>query len=108
MVAGYTNSRDFSNTQSGSAVTDGDYGGGTKDAIVMKVSNDLSDVSFSSLYGGAGEDEAMGVTDTPRGDIFIGGYTTSEDLKVFQESLKKLALQIKMVLLVKLPLELSL
>ena len=89
LVAGYTNSRDFSNTQSGSAVTDGDYGGGTKDAIVMKVSNDLSDVSFSSLYGGAGEDEAMGVTDTPRGDIFIGGYTTSEDLKVFQESLEK-------------------
>ena len=86
LVAGWTSSRDFSNTQSGSAITENEYGGGPKDAVILKLSNDLTDLSFSSYYGGSGEDIGKAICETPRGDIFFAGTTTSPDLKMFVES----------------------
>lgn len=86
LVTGWTSSRDFSNTNIGSNITDNTYGGGPKDGIVMKLSNDLTDVAFSAYYGGAAEDICKAVIETSRGDIYVGGSTTSTDLFMFQES----------------------
>ena len=86
LLCGWTSSRDFSNTNIGSSATDNTYGGGTKDGIIVKLSNDLTDVAFSAYYGGSSEDICKAVIETERGDIFIGGTTSSPDLTMFQES----------------------
>ncbi|MFM7338663.1 MAG: hypothetical protein ACKO2H_00990, partial [Bacteroidota bacterium] len=84
--SGWTSSRDFSSINIGSNATDNAYGGGTKDGVLLKVSNDLTDVAFAAYYGGAAEDICKAVIETSRGDIYVGGSTASTDLLMFQES----------------------
>lgn len=86
LLSGWTSSRDFSNTNIGSKETENAYGGGSKDGILMKLSNDLTDVAFSAYYGGAAEDICKAVIETTRGDIYVGGTTSSTDLTMYQES----------------------
>ena len=86
LLSGWTSSKDFSSNNIGSKNPDGGYGGGPKDGVVMKLTNDLSEVIYSSYYGGTGEDIVKAIVETSRGDFFFGGVTTSPDLAMFQES----------------------
>ncbi|NBO70136.1 MAG: hypothetical protein EBU66_06235 [Bacteroidetes bacterium] len=86
LVSGWTSSKDFSSINIGSNAVDNAYGGGTKDGVILKVSNDLTDVAFAAYYGGAAEDICKAVIETSRGDIYVGGSTASTDLFMFQES----------------------
>jgi hypothetical protein len=86
LMSGWTSSRDFSSDNIGSKNPDGGYGGGPKDGVVMKLTNDLSEVIYSSYFGGSGEDIVKAIVETSRGDFFFGGVTASPDLATFQES----------------------
>ncbi len=86
LLCGWTSSKDFSSNNIGNKNPDGGYGGGPKDGVVMKLTNDLSEVIYSSYYGGTGEDIVKAIVETSRGDFFFGGVTTSPDLATFQET----------------------
>jgi hypothetical protein len=86
LLSGWTSSRDFSSNNIGIKNPDGGYGGGPKDGVVMKLTNDLSEVIYSSYFGGTGEDIVKAIVETSRGDFFFGGVTTSPDLATFQET----------------------
>ena len=86
LLSGWTSSKDFSSNNIGNKNPDGGYGGGPKDGIVMKLTNDLSEVIYSSYYGGTGEDIVKAIVETPRGDFFFGGVTSSPDLATFLET----------------------
>jgi hypothetical protein len=88
MVTGWTNSQDFPNVPQGTPIQDG-YGGGAKDAFMMRLSNDFTDINFSSFYGGAGDDEATAIIATVRGDLFVAGITNSTNLQNFRETVQK-------------------
>lgn len=86
LLSGWTSSKDFSSNNIGSKNPDGGYGGGPKDGVVMKLTNDLSEVIYSSYFGGTGEDIVKAIVETSRGDFYFGGVTTSPDLVTFQET----------------------
>ena len=86
LISGWTSSKDFSSNNIGSKNPDGGYGGGPKDGVVMKLTNDLTEVIYSSYFGGTGEDIVKAIVETSRGDFYFGGSTTSPDLVTFQES----------------------
>jgi len=49
------------------------------DVFVTKFNADASDVEFSTLLGGSGTQEAMGIALDPAGNIYLAGYTDSAD-----------------------------
>ncbi len=54
---------------------------GRQDAVFIKASPDLSNVLFSSLLGGDGDDAAFVLATNPsNGNIYLGGNTTSNNL----------------------------
>ncbi len=55
---------------------------GTKDAFLVRLPAGLEKVAYSTYLGGKGEEGATSVVTTPRGDAYIAGYSTSEDLTV--------------------------
>ncbi len=83
-IASNTSSADFP-VASGFQTT---YGGGTQDGIIAKLSDDLSEVLWSSYLGGALPDAAYGIRITPSEKIYITGGTMSSDFPVTQNAYK--------------------
>ena len=55
------------------------YNGGSTDALIMKLTNDLSQVLWASFLGGSQVDASHTIQVDKNGDLFIGGGTTSLD-----------------------------
>lgn len=57
-------------------------GGGVtnQDAVLIKLSSDLSSVIFSTYFGGNGDDAAFVISENPlNGKLYVGGATTSSN-----------------------------
>lgn len=54
--------------------------GGAQDAVVIKLTPDLSAVTFSSFFGGASNDAAYVLSLSPGGNIYVAGGTESGSL----------------------------
>jgi gliding motility-associated-like protein len=65
------------------------YNGGSTDAVVMKLSGDLSQLLWASFLGGAREDAAYTIKFDSDGKLWVAGGTTSSDFPttagVYQE-----------------------
>ncbi|MEO6488324.1 MAG: PKD domain-containing protein [Ferruginibacter sp.] len=58
------------------------YGGGRQDGVILKFNSNLSTLIFGSYFGGAGDDACFVASINPsNGNIYIGGGTTSTDLR---------------------------
>jgi hypothetical protein len=55
------------------------YGGGGRDAVVSRISPSGSSLVFSTFAGGSGEDEGVALDVRDGGDIYLAGWTTSDD-----------------------------
>ncbi|HEX8060921.1 MAG TPA: PKD domain-containing protein, partial [Cyclobacteriaceae bacterium] len=75
-IASNTRSADFPVVNTGA---DAGFHGGTHDAIVVKLTPDLS-VVWSRLIGGTGTDAAFSIKFTPAGNILVAGGTSSTDI----------------------------
>ncbi len=74
-VTGRTKSSDFPFT---SGANDTSYNGGTiGDAIVFKLNQSGSKLSYSTFIGSGADDEGNGITVDINGNAYITGYTTS-------------------------------
>ncbi len=76
-VAGYTYSTDFPVS---SGALDETYNGG-EDAVVAKLSSDLSTFLAGTFMGGSGNDEVLSMTSSPS-LLYMVGQTTSRDFPV--------------------------
>ena len=57
------------------------YGGGSQDAVVLKIDPNCTNLIWSSFFGGTGPDGAFVLRQNPlTGDIFIAGATASTNL----------------------------
>ncbi|RYY15535.1 MAG: PKD domain-containing protein, partial [Chitinophagaceae bacterium] len=57
------------------------FGGGMQDGVILKFNPSVSNVSFSSFYGGTGTDACFVAAVNPvTNEIYVGGGTTSTDL----------------------------
>jgi len=57
-----------------------DFGGGPMDGVVFSLTEDLSELLWSSYFGGNGSDAVYSLKVNPAGDILVAGGTTSFDL----------------------------
>lgn len=63
------------------AVFQPNFGGGTQDAVVLKIDVNCNHLIWSSFLGGSGLDAAFVLRQNPlTGDIYVGGATSSTDL----------------------------
>lgn len=53
------------------------FGGGGSDAVIFKMTNDLSSLLWSSYLGGAGTDAGFGLQFDSAGDLYLAGGTNS-------------------------------
>lgn len=87
-VSGTTSSTDFPTTQDAYQHTNA---GGT-DAFAIKLNANASVVIFSSLFGGAGNDSANGISFDADGNVYFAGTTASSNLptsaSAFQTTLR--------------------
>lgn len=74
IVAGRTNAQNY-------PVTTGSYLGGASDALLVKVSADLTTRQAAVFVGGSGQDEPRAMTRTA-GDVYLAGATYSTNLAV--------------------------
>lgn len=58
------------------------YGGGSTDAVVFRMSSDLSTLEWSTYVGGSQDDAAYGIQFTPQGEPVVCGGTTSGNFPV--------------------------
>ena len=77
-VAGMTNATDFPTTAGALRRT----GAGQVDAFFCKLSANGATLLYSTLLGGAGDDQATGLAVTPQGEAVVTGYTNSQDFPV--------------------------
>jgi FOG: PKD repeat len=76
-VAGETESTDFPRTSGGAQAS---YGGGYKDAFVVRLNSNLTQILQSTYLGGNDWDEAYALAiHTKTGDVYVAGYTMSMD-----------------------------
>jgi hypothetical protein len=75
-LASSTLSSDFPNT-----TTSVPYHGGSHDAVVVKLTPDLSSVVWSSFLGGSGTDAAYSIKLDSTNGVFVAGGTTSADFE---------------------------
>jgi hypothetical protein len=59
---------------------------GKSDAFLSRFNADTLEATFSTYFGGSGEDGAWGVAVTPAGDPVIAGFTNSSDLPTGRRS----------------------
>lgn len=57
------------------------YGGGSLDGVIFKFNSNLSNLEWSSFYGGQGQDAVFAMQPNSLGDLYITGGTTSDDLQ---------------------------
>jgi hypothetical protein len=74
-VAGYTSSAGFPVVSGVQAAFNGFY-----DAFVAKLNPTGNGLTFSTLYGGTGADQANAIAVDTSGNMFVGGQTSSLDL----------------------------
>jgi len=58
------------------------YGGGSTDAVVFRLSSDLSALEWSTFLGGSQDDAGYGIQFTPGGEPVVCGGTTSGNFPV--------------------------
>ena len=75
-IAGETASDDFPVTNAVQSV----YGGGDRDAFMVKLFPDAAEYVYSSYYGGPGDDRAFDVAPDGIGKAYLVGTTTSPNL----------------------------
>jgi len=57
------------------------FGGGLQDAVVLKLSNNLSNLHFASFFGGSANDAGYVLSVNPsNGNVYMGGGTESPNL----------------------------
>lgn len=78
-VAGSTSSTGFPTT---SAAPQRSYGGGTRDAWLMKLAPGLTTRTYATFYGGSGLDSANAVAVDSTGLACMAGYTESPNLSL--------------------------
>lgn len=71
-VASVTSSTDF---PTAGIPSQAGYGGGTTDAVVFRLSSDLSDLEWSTYWGGADSDSGYSVQLDGNGMVFLAGGT---------------------------------
>ena len=59
-----------------------DYGGGSTDAVLFRMSADLANLEWSTFLGGSSADAAYGIQFAPNGEAVVCGGTTSADFPV--------------------------
>ncbi len=64
------------------------YGGGTQDAIVAKLDDNLSDLIWSTYLGGSLADAAYGIRITQNRQVYCTGGTMSDDFPVSPNAMK--------------------
>ena len=77
-VGGYTLATDYPTTPDALQTTLN----GTRDAIISKINDTGSGLIFSSYLGGSGVDSASAIAGDVLGNMYITGYTFSEDFPV--------------------------
>ncbi len=78
LIAGVTSSSDLPVVNPLQAA----YGGGPSDAFLAELSPDLSKVVGLTWFGGSGADEATAIAADNFGNVYIAGWTSSQDLPV--------------------------
>lgn len=53
------------------------YGGGTRDVVIIKIDPFNAEMVYSTLWGGTGDDLARGIVVDDLGSAYLTGYTTS-------------------------------
>ncbi len=81
-ISSVTASNDFPLVNS----IDNSYNGGATDAIVVKLTQNLSQVIWSTYLGGEGVDASHTIKFDKTGDLFVGGGTTSLNFPVTAEA----------------------
>jgi len=75
-LSGYTYSTDFPTTP---GVYNENYNGGNKDRFVSKFDGDLSTLIASTFIGGSSEELGMGMGIDNNGNVYLAGYTSSNN-----------------------------
>lgn len=68
------------------------YAGGPTDAVVLKLTPDLSDLMWSTFMGGSGTDVALTIKIDPDDNVYVGGGTNSSDFPTSPNAFQPLAL----------------
>src|SRR5207245_9540342 len=76
-IAGMTESPDFPLKQALDSTLDPPW-----DAFITRLSADGSDVELSTLLGGAGTQQVLGIALDAQGNIYVAGYTDSADFPI--------------------------
>jgi hypothetical protein len=84
LVTGYTESADFPVARPIQPRL-----GGSSDAFLAALQDDLESVVFSTYLGGSGDDSAWGVALDPKGNPVVAGITESDDLPVTADAFQK-------------------
>jgi gliding motility-associated-like protein len=63
--------------------------GGRQDGVLVKLSNNLNDLLWSTYVGGSGYDAAFSVKLAESGDVYLTGITQSPDLAVHSTSYQR-------------------
>jgi hypothetical protein len=81
VVAGVTKSANFPKERAlKGSLSGGPCSGSCGDGFVLKLVGPARDLAFATFFGGSHEDDATGVSLSPAGDIWLGGWTRSADL----------------------------
>lgn len=80
VVAGSTGSGDFPVT--GGSAPQAGYGGGFRDAFLVRFSGNGQDLLYSTYWGGNNDDRALDLVLDPDGHAMIAGFTLSENFPV--------------------------
>lgn len=83
-ATGRANSRNFPVTEDALQTQ---FGGGDSDAFLVKLAPD-GQIVYATLIGGSGDDVGNGLDLDDRGNIYIGGVTSSGDFPALQRSRK--------------------
>lgn len=84
LIAGGTNSQDFPLQGAQQAV----YGGGPRDAFVLRLAPLGEKLVYSTFYGGSGNDEFYGVAAAADGSAIVTGITTTNDLTMTEGAIQ--------------------
>lgn len=75
-IAGRTQSLDFPVV----AGYDMTFNGGLSDCFIAKISNDGSNLVYSTYFGGSANDYAQSIIVDSKGSVYVAGYTSSSNL----------------------------
>jgi hypothetical protein len=75
-VTGHTNSTNYPTT---AGARQRSYGGGTYDAVVLKLASDGRSLAYSSYLGGGGDDDGYGIAVSQSGGACVTGSTDSNN-----------------------------